>query len=138
MAARFASTWRGAAIAIFVLAAPTPLLAAPSAETYYSKTYSACMDTAGGSTLPMKDCIGAEYDSWDRSLNLVYQTLMGARTAEAKIRLRDEERAWLARTEVKCAHAGDDDAGGSLQTVDIDQCNLDERIKRTVYLRGLH
>ena len=51
--------------------------------------------------------------------------------------LSDEERAWLNHTQHKCDHAGDDEAGGTLQGVEIDQCNLDETILRTVYLRGL-
>jgi uncharacterized protein YecT (DUF1311 family) len=111
---------------------------AAKVESYYSKTYNDCMDTAGGSTMPMKYCIGAEDDAWDKQLNTVYQALMATRAGPDKIKLRDDERAWLARTARKCDHAGDDDAGGSLQTVDIDVCNLDQKILRTVYLRGLH
>ena len=49
----------------------------------------------------------------------------------------ERQRAWLKRTKHKCDHAGDDEQGGSLQGVEIDQCNLDETILRTVYLRGL-
>ena len=129
-----------AALAFFMLASQArPSAAAePSLDRYYSKTYNTCMDTAGGSTMPMKDCIGDEYAAWDKSLNQTYQALMATRSDATKIQLRDDERAWLRRTEIKCAAAGDDDAGGSLQTVDIDQCNLDERVKRTLYLRGLH
>ena len=111
---------------------------AAKVDQYYSKTYNDCMDTAGGSTMPMKYCIGAEDDAWDKQLNTVYQALMASRAGPDKIKLRDDERAWLAHTARKCDHAGDDDAGGSLQTVDIDVCNLDEKILRTVYLRGLH
>jgi uncharacterized protein YecT (DUF1311 family) len=108
------------------------------ADRYYSKTYNTCMDAAGGSTLPMRDCINDEYTAWDKSLNQVYQALMASRPDVAKTQLRDDERAWLRRTKTKCDHAGDDDAGGTLQPVDIDLCNLDETVLRTVYLRGLH
>jgi uncharacterized protein YecT (DUF1311 family) len=129
-----------AALAVAFLLSPALLGHAHAAKVdhYYSKTYNDCMDTAGGSTMPMKFCIGAEDDSWDKQLNVVYQALMAGRAGPDKIKLRDEERAWLARTARKCDHAGDDDAGGSLQTVDIDMCNLDEKILRTIYLRGLH
>ena len=110
----------------------------PSVDRYYSKTYNDCMNDAGGSTLPMRDCIGAEHDAWDKSLNQVYQALMASRSAADKTQLRDDERAWLKRTKQQCDHAGDDESGGSLQYVEIDQCNLEQTILRTVYLRGLH
>jgi uncharacterized protein YecT (DUF1311 family) len=110
----------------------------PSVDRYYSKTYNDCMNDAGGSTLPMRDCIGAEHDAWDKSLNQVYQALMASRSAADKTQLRDDERAWLKRTKLECDHAGDDEAGGTLQNVEIDQCYLDETVRRTVYLRGLH
>ncbi len=95
------------------------------------------MDAAGGSTMPMKECMGAEYETWDKQLNQTYQALMARRAAPDQAKLRDDERIWLKRTKHKCDHAGDDEQGGSLQGVEIDQCNLDETILRTVYLRGL-
>jgi uncharacterized protein YecT (DUF1311 family) len=132
---------RIAAIAPFMALAAalsSPAVAAPSAETYYSTTFNACMSAAGGSTYPMRDCIAAEHDDWDKALNQNYQTLMQSRSAAEKTELRDDERAWLRHTQAKCDHAGDDEAGGSLQLVEVDQCYLDETIERTVYLRGLH
>jgi uncharacterized protein YecT (DUF1311 family) len=106
-------------------------------DRYYSKTYNDCMDSAGGSTLPMKECLGAEQDAWDKQLNAVYQTLMASRPAAEKIKLRDDERAWLKRSDHKCEHAGDAEEGGTLQGVEIDICDLNEKILRTLYLRGL-
>jgi uncharacterized protein YecT (DUF1311 family) len=129
---------RLALLAVVALLAPTLAVAAPRPDHFYSKAYNACMDTAGGSTMPMKDCMGAEYEAWDKQLNQTYQALMARRTAAEKIKLRDQERAWLTDTRIKCDHAGDDEEGGSLQGVEIQQCNLDETILRTVYLRGLN
>jgi uncharacterized protein YecT (DUF1311 family) len=117
--------------------APAVAHAAPKADRYYSKTFNACI-SAAVSTMEMRDCLSDEYTAWDKSLNQVYQSLMAARGAPDKTQLRDDERAWLKRTKAKCDHAGDDEAGGSLQLVEIDQCNLDETVLRTVYLRGLH
>jgi uncharacterized protein YecT (DUF1311 family) len=129
--------WGKALVATCLLLTAAPAAAAPKAETYYSKTYSACMDAAGGSTYPMRDCINAEHDAWDKALNQVYQAVMASRSAAEKMQLRDDERAWLKHTTAKCDHAGDDEAGGSLQSVEIDQCYLDQTVLRTVYLRGL-
>jgi len=125
--------------ALFALIAIAPVLAGaePKVDRNYSKTYNGCMDAAGGSTMPMRDCIGAEHDAWDKKLNLTYQALIAARNSPEKLKLRDDERAWLKRTQTKCDHAGDDEQGGSLQLVEIDQCNLDQTILRTLYLRGL-
>src|ERR1022692_875331 len=83
-----------ASIALATSAHAAPLKVDP----YYSKTYTACMDAAGGSTMPMRDCIGAEHDSWDASLNKIYQALMASPDGPPKIQLRDEERAWIKHT----------------------------------------
>ncbi len=119
------------------LCASAALATEPSVDADYSKTFSACMDAAGGSTLPMRDCMSAEHDRWDKALNQAYRARMASRDGAAKVRLSDEERAWLKSTARKCDHAGDDEAGGSLQGIDIDQCYLDETIRRTLYLRAL-
>ncbi len=126
-----------ALLAAAALLAPVIASAAPKVESYYSKTYNDCMEAASGSTMPMRDCLGAEYQAWDKQLNAVYRALIAGDPAPDKVKLRDDERAWLKRTKHKCDHAGDDEQGGSLQGVEIDQCNLDETILRTVYLRGL-
>jgi uncharacterized protein YecT (DUF1311 family) len=112
--------------------------AQPGVSAYYSKTYNDCMSAAAGSTYPMRDCIGGEHDRWDKALNQIYQTLMASRADSQKIQLRDDERAWLRRTKQRCDHAGDDEAGGTLQLVEVDQCYLDETIRRTAVLRALH
>jgi uncharacterized protein YecT (DUF1311 family) len=115
-----------------------PAAAQSDVDSYYSKTFNDCMDQAGGSTMPMRDCQDAEFALWDKALNDVYKTLMASRPAAAKTQLRDEERAWLASTKKKCDHAGDGDAGGTAQNIEIQGCYLEETVRRTVYLRGLH
>ena len=109
----------------------------PSVDLYYSKTYNDCMAAAGGSTYPTIDCIATEHDAWDKEMNRRYLALISAQAAPERTRLRDEQRAWLRREIARCDHAGDDEAGGSLQRVEINQCYLDETIRRTLYLRGL-
>jgi uncharacterized protein YecT (DUF1311 family) len=125
-------------VGVSLIWAAAALADPPSVERYYSKTYNDCMNEAAGSTLPMRQCMGAEHDAWDKQLNRIYQALMASRSAAQKTGLRDEERAWLKRTQRQCDHAGDGEAGGTLQGVEVDQCYLDETVRRTVYLRGLH
>jgi uncharacterized protein YecT (DUF1311 family) len=119
------------------LDAPALAAGAGKADAYYSATYKSCMNGAM-SSLAMRDCQTAEYDAWDKTLNRVYQALMSSRPAAAQTQLRDDERAWLARTKQTCEHAGDGEAGGSLQPIEIQGCYLDQHILRAVYLRGLH
>ena len=80
--------------------------------------YTACLDRAGGVTVAMHACMETEYSLWDARLNASYRRLMTSLPAERAARLRSEERAWLRRRDAKCAHAGDDNAGGSLQGVE--------------------
>lgn len=107
----------------------------PNVDRYYSKTYTDCMAEAGGSTMPTRDCQNDETDRWDKALNGVYQQLLAKADAAGKVQLRDEERAWLKRITRRCDHAGDDEAGGTLQPVEIADCYLTEKILRTVELR---
>jgi len=128
--------WSGLA-ALVGAAFPVLAHAQTDLSSYYSKTYNDCMNAAGGSTYPMHDCLSAEHDVWDKSLNVIYQTRMASRLAAGKTQLRDQERAWLKTTQKKCDHAGDDEQGGSLQGIEVDQCYLDETIRRTLALRAL-
>jgi uncharacterized protein YecT (DUF1311 family) len=121
---------------LLVLLTVAPVHAA-KADQHYSKAYTACQDKAL-STNEIRGCISDEDGAWDKQLNTVYQALMALRSEAEKVKLRDDERAWLKRTAHKCDHAGDGEMGGTLQGVEIDQCNLDEKILRTFYLRGLH
>jgi uncharacterized protein YecT (DUF1311 family) len=93
------------------------------------------MAAAGGSTMPTRDCQNAEIDRWDAALNAVYQQRMTSASPEAKVKLRDDERAWLKRTTRKCDHWGDSEAGGTLQPIEIADCYLTEKILRTLHLR---
>jgi uncharacterized protein YecT (DUF1311 family) len=106
-------------------------------STYYTETFNRCMAAAGGSTYPIRDCQSDELGRWDSWLNEVYRALMGTRSPVKKTELRGSERAWLHRTSRKCDHAGDDEAGGSLQPIEVQSCYLDETVIRTVYLRSL-
>jgi uncharacterized protein YecT (DUF1311 family) len=127
-----------AALLVAIIAcAAVARAAAPSVGSSYSKAYNECMSAAGGSTYPMRDCISAEHDRWDKALNQVYQALIADRAGPRKNELRDDERAWLKRTRQRCDHAGDDEAGGSLEPLEIDQCYLDETIRRTAELRAM-
>ena len=101
-----------------------------------SATFHHCMDAAGGVDPDMRDCLSAEYLRWDAALNQTYRSLMARRSPAAQAALRREERAWLRSTRVRCEHAGDDNAGGTAQVLEIDDCYLTSRVARTLDLRA--
>jgi len=113
-----------------------PALAAETVERHYSPAYAACLDRAGGVTPEMRFCISAEQERWEAQLNGAYRQAMASLPLARQAGLRGEERSWLRRREHVCASAGDDEAGGTLQPVEIDQCYLDETIRRTLRLRA--
>lgn len=114
-----------------VLIAALLTLATPSLDT---PAFSRCMDRAGGVTVEMRTCMSAEHERWDKRLNGAYQRLMATLASDDRLRLRAEERAWLAERQRVCDHAGDDEAGGTLQAVEIDACHLDRTQKRAAEL----
>ena len=106
-----------------------------AAEPRYSRTFDRCMDAAAGVTFEMHDCLTAEIGRWDASLNATYRQRMASLSPSAQVQLREDERAWIKRRDAKCDRAGDDNAGGSLQVIEINDCYLAETYKRVTYLR---
>jgi uncharacterized protein YecT (DUF1311 family) len=122
--------------AIAAIAAPAVAADQSSVERYYSPSYHACMEGAGGVDPEMRSCISAEHERWDGDLNGAYSKVTASLPSGRKTDLRTEERAWLRHTDRVCSHAGDDNAGGSLQMIEVNECYLNETIRRTLYLRS--
>jgi uncharacterized protein YecT (DUF1311 family) len=95
-----------------------------------SPTYETCMKAAAGVTVEMHDCIDAEYARQDARLNQTYQAVLARLSDDQTASLREGERAWLRKTRRLCDHAGDDNAGGTLQAIEIADCQLTETAKR--------
>jgi uncharacterized protein YecT (DUF1311 family) len=51
--------------------------------------------------------------------------------------LRQSEREWLTHRQKKCEHAGDAEAGGTLQKIEIETCFLEETADRSDTLERL-
>ena len=128
---------RNAMIGLLAIIA-TPAIAAGGSnlERHYTPTYNQCMERAGGVDPEMRSCFQAEQERWDKDLNAAYQRTMSRLPADRQVTLRREERAWIRRKEHTCSHAGDDNQGGTLQLLEIDQCYLDETIRRTLTLQA--
>jgi uncharacterized protein YecT (DUF1311 family) len=59
---------------------------------------------------------------------------MARLTPPQKAALRTSERAWLKVTKATCDHAGDDNEGGTLQAIEIDDCYVSQTAKWTDFL----
>ena len=95
-----------------------------------SAAFGACMDRAAGVDPAMWSCQTAEHDRQDARLNADYKALMARLSPGQQSDLRTRERAWIKRAKAKCDHAGDAEAGGTLQSTEVAQCYIDETAHR--------
>lgn len=118
-------------------AAQAPIGAAP--EEGLSAEYRQCMatdDAAGGVTSAMLDCIGAETERQDVRLNLGYRQAMARLDPAGRTRLRQSERAWLARRDTRCRKASASEGGGSAAGLVYADCILQETAVRAAWLEA--
>lgn len=96
-------------------------------------SYETCVQATHGVTLALNDCIGAEHAFQDKRLNAAYQQLRRSLSKSERVRLRDEERAWIAQRDKTCAPEAD---GGTASLLDANQCQLDETAARAAQLEA--
>lgn len=102
-------------------------------EPTFRPSYGACVKAAAGVTLALNNCIGAEHAFQDKRLNTVYHRLRKTLPASVRIKLRDQERAWIAQRDKTCKA---DHNGGTASLLDANQCQLDETATRAAVLEG--
>ena len=121
-------------IAAFV-AASAPAQTQTQVEKRYTRGYSECMDTSGGVTIEMLNCIAAEIDIQDARLNQAYVMVMRPLAKPRKNTLRGLQRTWIKQRDAKCARSIADE-GGSMAGPIYSGCILDETIRRTIFLEN--
>lgn len=105
----------------------------------YSPDFTRCMDRAGGSTMPMLDCLRGETARWDQRLNTAYRAIMNNRDVSDATRnsLREAQRAWITYRDAACTTAGNLEAeGGSLALIVTGDCVLRMTAQRAAELDG--
>jgi uncharacterized protein YecT (DUF1311 family) len=137
------------AIPIFALMlCPAAVLAKPLAAEDYShfvltgaaskhmrsNTYVTCMVEAGGVTSSMRECIGAEYQRIDVRLNASYKRTLARLSKTSQAKLRGEERFWLKTRSDRCEADLEEDKGGTIWLIEMDNCALQELIRRTLWI----
>ncbi len=68
-----------------------PIVTYAEYSTYFDK----CTDESAGITSEILDCIGLEIDYQDDRLNKAYKKLRKQLVESEKLKLRDEQRAWI-------------------------------------------
>lgn len=81
------------------------------ADFEYSSYFTQCMDESGGVTSEMMDCIGVETQYQDDRLNRAYKKLQQKLSQNEKIKLRDEQRAWIKSRDRKVNKIYDSEGG---------------------------
>lgn len=84
--------------------------------------------------MELNECAGANYDAADKALNALYRRVMSMQTdSNARARLRDSERAWIASRDKNCNdEVGPQEEGGSIWSMEMSNClqkKTDERIR---------
>jgi uncharacterized protein YecT (DUF1311 family) len=96
-------------------------------------SFQTCVEASRGVTLALNNCIGVEHAFQDKRLNATYQRLRKSLPKAERVKLRDEERAWIARRDKDCAPEAD---GGTASLLDANQCQLDETAARAAVLEA--
>lgn len=96
-------------------------------------SYSTCLKAADGVTPDMQDCISNEYAYQDKRLNQVYKALMAQLSKVEQVKLRNEERKWIAHRDAYCAPPPD---AGQGQRLDANDCAMEQTAKRATILEA--
>lgn len=95
-------------------------------------SYKTCLTQAAGVTPDMKQCMGTEYTHQDKRLNDTYKALMITLDKGQRIKLRGDERTWIAYRNSHCAL---DPNGGQAAELDAYDCSVQETAKQASILQ---
>lgn len=94
-------------------------------------SYAACLTEAAGVTPDMKQCMGTEYAYQDKRLNKAYKALMATLDKDQQVKLRNDERTWIAYRDSHCALDPD---GGQAAELDAYDCSVEETARQAAAL----
>lgn len=86
--------------------------------------HKACMETAGGVTAEMLDCIGGAYTRTDDALNRLWNESLPKQDETTQGALREAQRHWIVSRDSTCFAEGAAWGEGSFATVAVADCRL--------------
>jgi len=99
--------------------------------------FDTCMDKAGGVTVNMLNCIGAETQRQDKKLNTMYQNTMKSLTNKRKEELKKTQQLWIKYRDANCDFYADPD-GGTMASILGANCVMDMTTQRAKELEGFY
>ncbi len=105
------------------------------ADDGLSKTFSTCMDQAGGVTLSMIECMNTETERQDVRLNKAYKDIMVSLSPERKKQLQEAQRLWLKYRKANCGFYYDPE-GGTIARVNANDCFMSATAARAKELEA--
>lgn len=99
-----------------------------------SDSYHECASANDGSSWGMQECVEAEFENQDARLNSAYRALMSKLPPDEKVKLKAEERRWIAEKESICSW--DAESEGQAQRIAANICSLEKTAERAAYLEG--
>lgn len=119
-------------------AAPAVIPAAPAVQQKQSSSVEQsgiCKGLDLSITAEQIECLDRKYTTADKELNNIYKQTMSKLEASRKSALKKEQIAWIKEKETKCAKAGKEMEGGTLETVMIKDCFVQMTEQRIAYLK---
>ena len=88
-------------------------------------------------TAEQLECLDRKYSAADKELNILYKQKMAGLDESKKSALKKEQIAWIKEKESKCAQAGKEMEGGTLETVMIKDCTVQMTEQRVAFLKSI-
>ena len=95
-----------------------------------------CMREADGVSSSMLLCGSHEISAWDQRMNVAYQTLLARTNSASRIRLRNEQRAWLRHHLGETRRLATATDNGSAAFLDSQAFELGDLRQRTLLLES--
>lgn len=96
--------------------------------------FKTCFDNAA-TTAAMHQCANQEFEFYDKKLNQIYQTLQSKVGSENKAALTEAQRAWVAFRDKECQFSSQQNAGGTIQPINLLGCYTNLTQKRITDLQ---
>lgn len=87
-------------------------------------------------TADQYECQSRKFGKADGELNSTYKQLMASLDDSRKAALKREQISWIKEKESKCAKAGKEVEGGSMEGILINDCKITMTEERLAYLQG--
>jgi uncharacterized protein YecT (DUF1311 family) len=106
---------------------PSSTYRAPEGPRTYSVEYRTCLASANSFTAARADCYSAELARQGARLTHAYESLLAARSGDARTQLQQAQSAWIQERDSQCQ---EETAAGARDILHEGSCRLDMTIRR--------